>query len=212
MKSIIKRYLFKILPIYNRFFGRNIIPLKYRLFGRKKLGHGNFLDIQSNVILKNCNIKIIGQNCKLFIGDGCKLIGAKFLIMGNDSKIIINSGTTINASNTQPTVINAIEGKSIVIGKDCMLSNNIEIHNSDYHTILNSESLRINDAEDIVVGNHVWIGFRSILLKGTKVGDNTIIASNTLVNKNFEKEENVLIAGIPGRVVRKNINWCRQLI
>ena len=58
----------------------------------------------------------------------------------------------------------------------------------------------------IVIGNHVWIARRSMILKGVTIPDNSIISSYTLVNKRFV-EQNTIIAGIPAKVVKRQINW-----
>ena len=42
--------------------------------------------------------------------------------------------------------------------------------------------------------------------KGVKLSDYTVVASNSLVNKKFN-ENNILIAGIPARVNKKDISW-----
>ena len=67
----------------------------------------------------------------------------------------------------------------------------------------------INPNTDIIINNHVWIGTRSLLLKGTVLPPNSVVGAMSLVNKTFE-EPNSLIAGIPAKVIKRNINWSRQ--
>ncbi len=66
------------------------------------------------------------------------------------------------------TIILRWDGKKIIIGDDALLSNNIEIHTSHYHPIL-IEGVRTNIDEDVVIGSHVWIGLRTVILKGTQM-------------------------------------------
>lgn len=89
-----------------------------------------------------------------------------------------------------------------------MFSNGIEIHNTDYHSILNSLGKRINHGKDIYIGKHTWIGLRSVLLKGTKIQDNTIVGANSVVNKEFN-ESNIVIAGNPAVKRKGGIDWIR---
>ena len=62
-----------------------------------------------------------------------------------------------------------IDGKSkkIMIGKDCMFSYGINIWTGDGHPIydLTTEE-RINEDQDVIIGNHVWMGRNVSVHKG----------------------------------------------
>ena len=60
------------------------------------------------------------------------------LLQGDNNEIILGRGVHINASPLQPTVINACNGTQIIIGENSLLSNNIEIHSTDYHYIFDA--------------------------------------------------------------------------
>ena len=107
--------------------------------------------------------------------------------------------------------MNALEGTFIKIGSNCLLSNNIELHTSDYHSILNKDNQRINPAKSIIIENHVWIGLKSIILKGTIIKENSIVAAGSLVNHQFN-ENNILIAGSPASIKKSNISWIKEKI
>jgi acetyltransferase-like isoleucine patch superfamily enzyme len=68
---------------------------------------------------------------------------------------------------------------------------------------------RINQAADVEVGNHVWIGYRVLINKGVVIPENTIIGTGAVVTKSFT-EENTVIAGVPAKVVKRNVNWCKE--
>ena len=66
-----------------------------------------------------------------------------------------------------------------------------------------------NDHEDVysqfqpapvVIGNHVWLGMNVVVMKGVKIGDNTIIGANSIVTKDIPA--NVIAAGNPCKVVK----------
>ena len=57
----------------------------------------------------------------------------------------------------------------------------------------------------IIIGNNVWIGLNSIILKGTIIGDNSIVAAASVVSGEFGA--NTIIMGNPAKEVRSiNIN------
>ena len=58
----------------------------------------------------------------------------------------------------------------------------------------------------MVIGNHVWIGCRATLLKGTYILDNSVVAAGAVVNKSI-KEASVLLAGNPSEIKKKGISW-----
>jgi len=92
-----------------------------------------------------------------------------------------------------------------------MFFGEIEFRTGDSHSIIDNETKkRINMAQNIEVGNHVWIGARSIILKGVSIGNNSIIGTNSIVTKNIPSHS--VAAGIPAKVVKNNIDWVRTRI
>ena len=104
----------------------------------------------------------------------------------------------------------AQEKNSIIrIGKDFMLSNNIIIRTSDSHSIIdNNTRQRINPAQNIDIGDHVWIGAWARILKGAIIGNNSVIATGSIVTSKIGS--NCIAAGIPAKVVKENVDWDRE--
>ena len=57
----------------------------------------------------------------------------------------------------------------------------------------------------IAIGNNVWIGSKSIILKGVKLGDNVIVAAGSVVTKSFAG--NVMIGGNPAGIIKEGCRW-----
>lgn len=51
----------------------------------------------------------------------------------------------------------------------------------------------------IEIGNDVWIGARSVILSGVKIGNGAIIAANSVVTKDIP--EYAIAAGVPAKVI-----------
>ena len=105
----------------------------------------------------------------------------------------------------------ACEGRNIIIGDDCMFSHSICVRTTDSHSIVNEAGKRINKAQDIHIGNHVWIGMQSLILKGTIIPDNCIVGARATVSKSDFKENSVL-TGSPAKTIKTEVNWKRELL
>lgn len=116
------------------------------------------------------------------------------IIIANDASLKLGSGYV-----NRNCKIKCFE--SIEIGEDVAISENVTIWDSDVHQINNNTA----KTKPIKIGNHVWIGTNSIILKGVIIGDGAVIAAGSVVNRNIPSR--CLAAGTPARVVKENIDW-----
>ena len=96
-----------------------------------------------------------------------------------------------------------------------MFSYDISMRSNDGHSIFDIETGKnINSSYDIcksrkvIIGDRVWIGERCSILYNTRIGDGSIIGAMSLVKGKIPN--NCIAAGIPAKVIRKNIVWCRK--
>lgn len=173
-------------------------------------GHGNRLIMESSATfgsLGRPKVEFLGNNNTLHIGKNCNIKRGHYRFKGDGMTIAFGEKTTVNGA-----YILCLEGASVTLGRDCMLSYEIEIRTSDAHSILDSTTMeRVNPAQDVVLGDHVWVGKGVILMQGTQIAKNSIIGTRALVSGQFD-EENVVIAGIPARVVTRGRTWDRRLL
>lgn len=90
----------------------------------------------------------------------------------------------------------------IDIGHGVAISENVTIRDSDNHEILNDNH---QPTKPIKIGNRVWIGANVTILKGVTIGDGSIIAAGSLVNRDIPA--NSLAGGVPAKVLKTNIEW-----
>ncbi|WP_417748812.1 acyltransferase [Rosistilla oblonga] len=110
-----------------------------------------------------------------------------------DSSITI--GDRVAFSNN----VSVIANQSVSIGDDCLIGDLVTIFDSDFHEI-HPQNRRANGKHSPVrIGNNVWIGSRSMVLKGVSIGDNSIIGAMSLVTKDIPA--NVIAGGSPARVI-----------
>ena len=182
-----------------------------------------------NAILSSVIFDIKGDRNKIEIGKGCILNNVTFFIRGNDHRVLINQGCGFNRggniwfedshcsliigeNSTFEDVHLALTepGSQITIGQDCMFAYDIDVRTGDSHSIISQESKeRINYAEDITIGNHIWIAAHSILLKGSVIPDESIVATGSVVTHKFNTK-GIIVGGNPARQLKDGITWSRK--
>lgn len=68
------------------------------------------------------------------------------------------------------------------------------------------EGKRINPSKDVNIGDHVWIGNKTIILKGSEIADDSIVGSGAVVSGKYT-DNNVVIAGNPAKIIKRDITW-----
>lgn len=132
---------------------------------------------------------------------GCKVsYGSTIEILENGQ---LNAGYfTMNSWST------LIAKKQINLGQDVMIARRVIIFDSDFHLIVDERRKEINFSKEVTIGNHVWIGVNSVILKGVRIGENSIVAANSLVTK--EIANNILVGVKPEcTILREQIDWRR---
>lgn len=95
--------------------------------------------------------------------------------------------------------------RKVVLGNDCRLAPGVILMDNNSHAVSFNSSDRQSgnvDEAPVILGNNVWIGLRSIVLKGVTIGDNSIIAAGSVVTKDVPS--NCIVGGNPAKFL-KNI-------
>ncbi|MCM1174211.1 MAG: hypothetical protein NC341_04080 [Blautia sp.] len=158
----------------------------------------------------------IGEYSKLKIGKRALIGGAgavQRIVIRNNANVIIGDDFSVTgdfffliSSNT-----------TLEIGKDNMFSWGVRILTADGHSIFDVKSGEvINSTQDsmqrrkVVTGNHVWVGLRATLFYGTNIGNGSMVGACSLVKETFPN--NCMIAGIPAKMIKKDISWSRKSV
>ena len=140
-------------------------------------------EVDGLINIKGTKVRM-GRGTKLCVGGDCSF-GDNFTVTGR-STIFCNH--------------------NIVFGENVLVSWDVLIMDTDGgHRILDSKSLVINDDRSIEIGNHVWIGCRSTILKGTRIPDNSVIAAGAITTTVMTKNGCIYASG--GKILKENINW-----
>ena len=96
----------------------------------------------------------------------------------------------------------------IIFGNDVMISWDSLIMDADLHNIVDEDTDEVlNHSAPIEIGEHVWVCCRTTILKGTKIGKNSIVAAGNIISGR-KIGENIII-GANNRILKENINWKR---
>ena len=92
-----------------------------------------------------------------------------------------------------------------IIKQGVMLGANVNVWDTDFHPIevehrINQDSILSAKSAPIILERNVWIGANTTVLKGVLVGENTVVATMSLVNTGLPG--NSLCAGVPARKIR----------
>lgn len=114
-----------------------------------------------------------------------RVVGVENILVGIDTNPGYNDGIYIQGSGK------LYFGNYTTIGKNSgILSGGHDIYD---HRILTKSETRI--------GSYCWIGMNSMIMPGVTIGDNTIVASGSVVTKSFP-EGNCIIGGVPAKKIK----------
>lgn len=194
MKEIVINILYKV-NIFQAFF-ESYHEKKKILDLRKKYPKAH-IHLDNYFLINDFNQIEIGE--KVNIGPNntfCVLNG-----LGNtqslNTVLKIGSNTYVGEGNN----IRATLG-NIIIGSDCLISQNVSIFSSD-HGIEKGSLIRMQEwttKGDVIIGDGVWVGASSQIMSGVKIGAGAVIAAGSIVTKDVEPFS--LVMGVPAKHVK----------
>jgi acetyltransferase-like isoleucine patch superfamily enzyme len=138
----------------------------------------------------------MSENSQLII-NGTVIAGpGTFISINKNASIEIGDNVFINSD------CKLISCNNIKIGANSQISWEVEIIDSDFHSIVRDD---FEVSKPIVVGSNVWIGSRASIRKGVTIGSGAVIASGAVVTRDVP--EGCLVAGVPARIIRRDIKW-----
>ncbi len=163
--------------------------------GAVKIGFGNvslFDQHRSRTIWKVSPGASVAFGGKAFIGHGSKINVEGSLALGDRFSISAESAIVAN--------------HKVAIGDRVLISWDVLIMDSDFHSIFDDAGNHINPPQAINIGNDVWLGCRSLILKGVSLAGGVVVAAASTVTKPIETQK-VLVGGSPAAVIREKISW-----
>jgi len=172
-----RRLLAKVVPVLNaRWHLRHATRVGSRviLSGRPKVvNHGEMI-FGEHVQLDSTVAKL-----ELVVLPGGRLE------VGN--RVLINFGSSVVTSS------------HVKIGDGVLIGTHVMVMDCDFHKV--EDKSWDTTGKPIVLEDRVWLGNRSIVLKGVTVGHDSVVAAGSVVAKDVPPR--TVVAGNPARIVRQ---------
>jgi acetyltransferase-like isoleucine patch superfamily enzyme len=187
-----------LTPKYARLLGRylrrrlfTVAGWRWRTNGLVFFGRRLELQVSRTGAISFGRLCWIGDGTKIRCHDGVVEIGAK-TVMGQEC--------TISAY------------RRVRIGEQCVIADRAMFIDFDHGVVEVERPIRKQGIymRETIVGSNVWIGYGACILRGVRVGDNSIIGTNAVVTRDVPA--NAVVGGVPAKVIRmrdapKELRW-----
>jgi acetyltransferase-like isoleucine patch superfamily enzyme len=155
----------------------------------------------------------LGKRLEIQIARRGRVRFGRFVWIGDGTKIRCHEGEVAIGDKTvlgQECTISAYQ--HVRIGEQCVIADRAMFIDFDHGTVEVERPIRVQGIykRDVDVGSNVWIGYGACILRGVKIGDNSVIGTNSVVTSDVPA--NAVVGGIPARVIRMreaptNLRW-----
>lgn len=184
-----------------RFFRRRLWNLFLKVVYREPLFRYRCHTVGEGLKLEGEFPQIIGDG-RITVGDNVRIGRRNTWIVGfktsENAELIIGNRVSINYQITISVA------DRVVIGDDTMIAGNVQIYDNVSHPIepeRRHEPFRRDEASPVIIGRNVWLGNRAIVMRGVRIGDNSVVAAASVVTKDVPP--NVVVGGNPVRVLKQ---------
>jgi acetyltransferase-like isoleucine patch superfamily enzyme len=137
------------------------------------------------------------------IGPGAKVRLGRWCWIGHGTKIRAHEGEVeIGAKSVLGQECTISSFQHVSIGRECIVADRVMLIDFDHGVVEPERAVRDQGIykRDVRVGNNVWVGYGACFLRGSRVGDNAIVGTLSVVTRDVP--ENAVVGGVPARVLR----------
>ncbi|MCJ8319609.1 MAG: acyltransferase [Colwellia sp.] len=156
------------------------------------------LTIFGRIFIRNYGGITLGRNVKITSSFSKNPIVNSFftsLVTEKNGKITIGDNTGISNSFFYSV-------SSITIGENVLIGAGCKVYDTDFHSIDPSERIKVGDkgrCKPVSIGDNVFIGASTFILKGAQIGNGSVIGANSVVSGAIP--DNQIWAGNPAKFI-----------
>ena len=179
-----------------------LLPLLAQKFYREPLLRYRCANVGDHLRLEGALPEIIGDG-RIEIGDDVLIGGQCTWVVGfkvsQGAELMIGNRVSINYQNMISVA------RSVRIGDDTRVAAGVQIYDNISHPLspsrrLRHESFTLEESAPVVIGKNVWIGTRSIIMRGVTIGDHSVVAAGSIVTRDVPSY--TLVGGAPAKVLK----------
>lgn len=196
--KIIRRLVFEINKLLALFYNKTLLFI-------------NNVEYKEGIRINGYIKLIMSKGATLKIGKEFKLnSGKNFNPIGRNQRslFVVNKGAElIIGNNVGMSSVAFVCSKKISLGDNVRIGGNTVFYDTDFHALnylertSNPENKDNIKVKPIYIGDNVFIGGHSLILKGSSIGQNSIIGAGSIVAGNIPSNE--IWAGNPARFIKK---------
>ena len=155
------------------------------------------------------NMLRLKRKNNIFIAEGGKIIlnGTK-AIFDYMNSVEVHSGAVFELGDN--FIVNGQAEfncrKKIKFGNGCLVSVHTMFLDTDFHAIYKQNKV-INQDNEIIFGDRVWIGCNVTVLKGTVVGSDIVIGAGSVLAGEYLENNSIYAGNNPVKMIKSGISW-----
>jgi len=163
----------------------------YKIIYGKKVQFGKNNIVNWNFKIRGKGTLIIGDNTNLGSYDG----PVHFNFYDDNAVIKIGENSRLNGLVCHCAT-------SIIIGENFLCGDSI-IMDTDFHAFDNPKHIlyKATLTKPITIGNNVWLGGQSTVLKGCKIGNGTVSGFRSVIVKDIPND--TVVGGNPAKIIKQ---------
>ena len=210
-------FIARLLTLASKFYlYRKKIKILDKFNQNAMIGNAFEIDVEADIMNES------GEKWRVNIGNNCKVLGQ--IVCKSTGKIVVGNYTTIQDTVSIRCLNSITIGNYTGIAEGTLVTDN-NTHPIDTvawitHRIRVAPSgpgypglgngWELSESSPVVIGDAVWIGGNSTILKGVTIGDGAIVARGSVVTKNVEPF--TLVAGNPARKVKELVKPSESIV
>ena len=144
-----------------------------------------------------------GKDLQIQIARRGRVRFGRFVWIGDGTKIRCHEGEVEIGAKTvlgQECTISAY--RRVRIGEQCVIADRAMFIDFDHGVVEVERPIRQQGIymRDVEVGSNCWVGYGACVLRGVRLGDNSIVGTNSVVTRDVPS--NAVVGGVPARILR----------